>query len=217
MHFRLYVSLQLNFFDMTWWLLIIPFISAFIGWMINGIIIKMLFYPEKPGRIAGFAIQGFFPKRQQEFAEKLGRFVSEEMLSPEEIKQKINDPSHLKKFLSVVETHVDDFLHRKLNDAFPILSKFLGDKTRSQLKSYFMIELDSLFPALIGNYAGNLLTDIDIRKIVVDKVATYPMDKLESIFRQSLAKELRFIRITGAISGFLIGVIQVALAFLLRK
>jgi uncharacterized membrane protein YheB (UPF0754 family) len=49
---------------MTWWLIMIPFISAFTGSAINHVIIMMLFYPRFPRKIAGFIFQGIIPKKQ---------------------------------------------------------------------------------------------------------------------------------------------------------
>ncbi len=74
----------------NFWLLLIPFISAFIGWFTNWIAIKMLFHPRHPKKILGVTLHGIFPKRQAVFAEKLGKMVSEELLSFEDIQQKID-------------------------------------------------------------------------------------------------------------------------------
>ena len=57
-------------------LYLIPFISAFIGWITNWIAIKMLFHPKDPKRILGVTFHGIFPKRQQQFATKLGAVVA---------------------------------------------------------------------------------------------------------------------------------------------
>jgi uncharacterized membrane protein YheB (UPF0754 family) len=50
--------------------ILIPLISAFIGWFTNWIAIKMLFHPKEPKRILGIRFHGIFPKRQGHFAEK---------------------------------------------------------------------------------------------------------------------------------------------------
>jgi uncharacterized membrane protein YheB (UPF0754 family) len=82
---------------MNWWLLIIiPCISAFIGWITNLVAIKMLFHPRQPVRILGLTIQGIFPKRQMQFAQKLGALVSNELLSFDEIEAKITSEENLK-------------------------------------------------------------------------------------------------------------------------
>jgi uncharacterized membrane protein YheB (UPF0754 family) len=103
---------------MSIWLLSIPFISAFIGWFTNWIAIKMLFHPKEPKKILFLTFHGVFPKRQRQFAEKLGKLVSTELLSFKEIEEKIVNPENLKKLMPFVEGKVDDFLRRKLSDAF---------------------------------------------------------------------------------------------------
>ena len=106
---------------MSVWLLTIPFISAFIGWFTNWIAIKMLFHPKAPRRILGITFHGIFPKRQQQFAEKLGKLVSNELLSFSDIEQKITKPENIEKLLPQVEEHIDIFLRTKLSDTFPML------------------------------------------------------------------------------------------------
>ena len=89
--------------------MLIPLISAFIGWVTNWVAIKMLFHPREPKRILGITIQGIFPKRQQQFAEKLGKLVSNEFLSFSDIEEKISSPENLRKIMPMIENHVDEF------------------------------------------------------------------------------------------------------------
>jgi uncharacterized membrane protein YheB (UPF0754 family) len=194
---------------MNYWLLLIPVISAFIGWVTNWIAIKMLFHPREPKRFLGFSFQGVFPKRQQIFAEKLGRMVSAEFLSFEDIEQKIASPQNLQKLLPMIEKHVDNFLRIKLGDEMPFLSLFIGDRTIHSLKRIFMQELETLFPQVMKNYAGHLQEELDLEKIVTEKVASFSTDKLESILYQIMSKEFRFVEILGGVIGFIIGLVQV--------
>ena len=76
-------------------LYLIPFISAFIGWFTNWIAIKMLFHPKNPVKVLGITIQGIFPKRQQQFAQKLGVLVATELLHFNDIASKLKDPKQL--------------------------------------------------------------------------------------------------------------------------
>ena len=118
---------------MSPWLILIPVISGFIGWVTNWVAIKMLFHPRNPVRFLGMTIQGIFPKRQEQFAIKLGKLVSEQLLSFKDIEQKIVSPENLQKLMPVVETHVDDFLRNKLADVFPVISMFIGENLFSDL------------------------------------------------------------------------------------
>jgi len=117
--------------------------------------------------------------------------------------------------LPVVEGHIDQFLRQKLSDVFPVISMFIGDKTINQLKEVFMSELEQLFPVLMKNYMVNLKQELDLERIVIEKVSAFSTDKLESILYQIMAKEFRFIELLGAILGFIIGVVQVLITLLL--
>lgn len=199
---------------MNYWLLIIPVISAFIGWVTNWVAIKMLFHPREPKKFLGITFHGIFPKRQQQFAEKLGKLVSAEFLSFSDIEQKISSPENLKKIMPMIETHIDDFLRHKLSNEMPILSMFIGDKTINSLKEVFMKELEILFPQVMKQYAANLKTELDLEHIVIQKVSNFSSDKLEEILYQIMSKEFRFVEVIGAVIGFIIGVVQVAITVL---
>ncbi len=195
-------------------LILIPVISAFIGWFTNWIAIKMLFHPKVPVKVLGITFHGIFPKRQKQFAEKLGKLVSQELLSFSDIEKKISNPDNIEKLMPYVETHIDHFLRVKLAEEMPMISLFIGDKTINQMKSVFIKELQTLFPSIMENYMGQLEKDLDLEKIVVDKVSGFSSDKLEEILQAIMSKEFRFVEIIGGVLGFVIGLLQVLLTIL---
>ncbi len=194
---------------MNWWLVLIPLISAFIGWFTNWIAIKMLFHPKEPKKILGITFQGIFPKRQQQFATKLGKLVSNELLSFAELEQKITNPVNIKKILPILEKHIDTFLREKLTAQIPMLGMLIGDKTIGQVKEVFLKELEELFPVAMKQYMAALEHDLDLEKIVISKVSSFSSNKLEDILYQIMLAEFRFVEIIGAVLGFIIGVVQV--------
>ncbi len=195
-------------------LILIPIISAFIGWFTNWIAIKMLFHPKLPTKILGITFHGIFPKRQKQFAEKLGKLVSQELLSFSDIEKKISNPENIEKLMPFVETHIDHFLRVKLAEEMPMISMFIGDKTINQMKAVFIKELQTLFPSMMENYMGQLEKDLDLEKIVVDKVSGFSSDKLEEILQAIMSKEFRFVEIIGGVLGFIIGLLQIFLTIL---
>ena len=199
---------------MSIWLISIPFISAFIGWFTNWIAIKMLFHPKEPKKILFITFQGVFPKRQRQFAEKLGKMVSTELISFKEIEEKIVNPDNLKKLMPFVEIKIDDFLRNKLSDAFPIISMFIGNSTINQLKTIFMAELEIILPEMIASYMKNMESQLDLEKIVTEKVYGFSSDKMENILVQIMSKEFKFIEVIGAILGFFIGLLQVGITLI---
>lgn len=191
--------------------LLIPLISAFIGWITNLVAIKMLFHPRNPVRLGFFTLQGIFPKRQTQFAEKLGKLVADELLSFEDISEKLSNPERIKDMLPGIADQMDHFLRQKLPDTMPVLSMFIGDNTIDKIKGVFMGEMETLLPQLIHQYVDSHQNDLDLEQIVTSKVSGFSSDKLEEILNSIMKKEFRFVEIIGGVLGFIIGIIQVVI------
>jgi len=188
---------------------LIPLISAFIGWITNLVAIKMLFHPRQPVKLLFFTLQGIFPKRQRQFAEKLGKLVADELLSFEDISEKLSNPDRIRGMLPSIADQMDHFLREKLPDTMPVLSMFIGDNTIEKIKGVFMSEMELLLPQLIRQYVDSHQNDLDLEKIVTGKVSGFSSDKLEEILNSIMKKEFRFVEIIGGVLGFIIGIIQV--------
>ena len=177
---------------MPWTSIIITILlTTFTGWITNWVAIKMLFHPRNPVKILGITFHGVFPKNQQRIAEQLGKVVGKELLSFDEIEQKITNPENLQKLKPEIEAHIDNFLSNKLKDVFPMLSMFIGDKTINKLKEAFLKELETLFPVLIKNYIDKLKQDVDIEKIIEAKLSAVSSARLEEFFNQYAKRDPR--------------------------
>ncbi len=176
--------------------------------------LKMLFHPRQPKRILGIRLHGVFPKKQKQIAENLGRIVGRELLSYEDIATKITDPNNLESMYPMVEAHIEKFLTEKLTVSMPMIAMFIGEKTIAQFKGIFMEELKLLLPELLKSYVGKLQNQLDLERIVYEKVAAFSSNKLEEMLNKILTKEFRFVELIGAILGFLIGLMQIGLTFL---
>lgn len=195
-------------------LILIPIISGFIGWITNWVAIKMLFHPQKPIRILGLTIQGIFPKRQALFAAKMGKLVSTELLSFDEIKAVITRPENLEGLMPKLEAAIDRFLREKLTTVMPMISMFIGDKTIDKIKTVLTEEIQQLFPEMINGYVDSMKDNLDLEKIVTDKVTAFSGEKLESILYQVMSKEFRFVEILGGVLGFIIGLLQILIVYI---
>lgn len=198
--------------NFTLWLL--PFISAFIGWFTNWIAIKMLFHPKQPVRFLGITIQGIFPKRQAQFAAKLGQLVARELIHFDQIAGQLKDPEQLSALKPAIESHVDAFLKVRLQERIPMLAVFMGESTLEKIKAGLLEEIDMLLPEVIGQYTDRLAQKVDIEQMVTEKVANFSSDKLEEILVHIMSREFRFVEIIGGVLGFVIGLVQVLLTML---
>lgn len=174
----------------------------------------MLFHPKKPVNVLGITIQGIFPKRQQQFAQKLGVLVANELIHFDEIADKLKDPEQLRALTPTIETHIDTFLKVRLKEKIPVIAMFVGGSTLDKIKEGMMDEINLLLPQVISQYTDGLKEKIDIEKMVTDKVAAFSSDKLEEILAAIMKKEFRFVEILGGVLGFIIGLLQVAITLL---
>jgi uncharacterized membrane protein YheB (UPF0754 family) len=89
---------------------------------------------------------------------------------------------------------------------------FIGDKTIDTLKNVFMQELESLFPQVMKQFAANLKNDPKVEEMITSKLAAISPQKLETM----LSAPLRAIGLLGAITGFVVGCLQLVLILLIQ-
>lgn len=200
---------------MGWWLYITPFFAAALGWLLAAAAIRILFRPYSPKKIAGFHLQGLLPAKQQELAAKAGA-LSASFFSIKEIEEKITHPDSVKKIMPQAEEQIDHFLRVKLVKSMPVVGMFVGDKTINTLKAVFMTELEQLFPEIMKNYMGRLQEDLNIEQLVAARIAAITPAAIETGLRGLLKKELQLTKLLGALMGFIIAAVQLALLLLLR-
>jgi uncharacterized membrane protein YheB (UPF0754 family) len=186
-------------------------LSCFTGWFVIWILIKLLFRPYKPVHIAGFKIQGIVAANQQQIAEKIGRLVSTELFSFEALQEKATNPENFNKLKPEIETHIDIFLRERLKDTFPMLSMLIGDKTINQLKTAFLLELESLFPVVMKSYLAGLENELDLEKMITQKIAGFSISKTEGLVLTSAKKQLVKLQVLGAAIGLLLGLVYILL------
>jgi uncharacterized membrane protein YheB (UPF0754 family) len=190
-------------------------LSCFTGWFVLWVSIKLLFRPLNPLSVAGLKIQGILPANQQMIAAKIGKMVSTDLFSFDALQQKVTDPENFNKLKPEIETHIDSFLRERLKETFPMLSMLIGDKTINQLKTAFLTELETLFPALMKSYVANLEKDLDIEKEVSEKIAGFSISKAEELVFSSAKKQLLKVQLFGAAIGFLTGLVHILINTLL--
>lgn len=187
---------------------LVPVVSAFTGWLASWILVKMLFQPKEPKKILGFTIQGIFPKRQRQVAEKLGKLVGAELFSFADPGKQVADPANFQKLMPLIEEHIDAFLRVKLPQKMPMIGMFIGDRTINELKAVFIEELETLFPVVMKSYMAGLHT-MDLETMVTERLSQFSIDKMEQALRATMGRELKQVGLLAAGIGFLIGFLEV--------
>ena len=189
----------------------LPLIGALIGWLTNYIAIKMLFHPKNEVRFFFIPVQGVFPKRQKLLARKLGQVVSEELVSAQDVTDHLKEKATSEAVLNHIALRLEEGISSRLPGAFPILAMLKSSDMAEKIKNMLLDQMGSLNEELIDKISGELEEELDVQRIVEEKVAAFSSDKLEELLISIMRREFKFVEMVGAVLGFLIGVAQILL------
>ncbi len=103
-----------------------------------------------------------------------------------------------------LEAKLDDFVFHK-----PIgrLNRFISLKSQSidKISNYISQQIIHL----ISKDITHVVEAVNLKKVVVDKINLFPLERLEELLQSIIRKHLKWINIFGAILGLIIGSLQI--------
>lgn len=187
--------------------MLLSIIGAAIGWMTNVFAIKLIFRPLKPIKIpvVNFSIQGLIPKRKAEIARSIGHTVETELVSIEEIIDKLIEEENKSQIIAQIKKKVRTIAEEKMPSLIP-----------SAIRNMILVYVDEIIESE-GENAINELSEklihkatsqVSISEIIEEKINKFELDKLEEIILNIAKKELKHIELLGGLIGFVIGFMQ---------
>lgn len=193
-------------------LFLIVGIGAMIGWITNYIAIKMLFRPYKEMNFLFFKIQGLIPKRRSEIAVSIADTVQKELISLKDITNSLNADELEEKMGAVIDKILEEKLESEITKKFPMLAMFLSDEIINKIKSMIKTSILENKETIINMFTSYLKEKVDFKKIIIENVEAFSLEKLEEITYSLAKKELKHIEVIGAILGGIIGIFQFAIS-----
>lgn len=193
-------------------LFLIVGIGAMIGWITNYIAIKMLFRPYKEMNFLFFKIQGLIPKRRSEIAISIADTVQKELISLKDITSSLNADELEEKIGTVIDKILEEKLESEITKKFPMLAMFLSDEIINKIKSMIKTSILENKETIINMFTSYLEEKVDFKKIIIENVEAFSLEKLEEITYSLAKKELKHIEVIGAILGGIIGIFQFAIS-----
>lgn len=193
-------------------LFLIVGIGAMIGWITNYIAIKMLFRPYKEMNFIFFKIQGLIPKRRSEIAVSIADTVQKELISLKDITNSLNADELEEKMGTVIDKILEEKLESEITKKFPMLAMFLSDEIINKIKSMIKTSILENKETIINMFTSYLEEKVDFKKIIIENVEAFSLEKLEEITYSLAKKELKHIEVIGAILGGIIGIFQFAIS-----
>lgn len=178
------------------WLLIIPVISAALGFIINSITTQYFFAT-------------YLPAKKNEIISGISNKMND-ILPLADIQSKIADPNLIEKAMPMIEQHIDEFLNVKLPQEIPMLGMFIGNKTTDKIKEVFMNQVKLLFPQVMVKIVGDVKENFNIQQMLTHRLQNM---NVEQELQIKMKKPLNKYKIAGAVGGFIIGCINLLLFY----
>jgi uncharacterized membrane protein YheB (UPF0754 family) len=199
---------------MNYYYFLIPIIGAIIGYFTNYIAVKMLFRPLLPINIPilNISIQGLLPSRRDELAVSIAESIESNLLSIDSIIEEF-DKELIKEELNII---IKETIEKKINDNFKyVMPKMLKDVSREILTDIVQEEIDNNFDSWMDNIANKIKDEVDLKEMIEEKIKSFPLIKVEEIVLEIADRELKHIEYLGGIIGFVIGLGQLLLVYLI--
>lgn len=189
----------------TW--IAVPLLGGVIGYVTNKIAVKMIFRPIRPVSVLGIRVQGLIGRRQQELAESIGKVVGDHLVQHEDVVKSFKKVDFQRLFGDVL----DRGLQPKIAElrSLPLIGGFLTEERIQSIRSGIVQGVLKHKDAILERLEDAVERDLDIQALVTEKVAAFPVERLERLVLDVSARELRAIEVLGAVLGVLIGLLQV--------
>jgi uncharacterized membrane protein YheB (UPF0754 family) len=195
-----------------WLDLVIPIVSAIVGWGTNVLALRMTFYPlefvgwkTKNGKpLIGW--QGIIPSKGASMASKAVDMITGKLIDVEEQFARINPKVVAKEMEPRMLDLTREIMEEAMNQEVP-LWKLLGKKQKEIIFQRAAAEIPKVTEEIMEDVKNNITEIFNLKKMAVDHL-TQNKELMNRIFLEVGHKEFKFIEYSGFYFGFLFGVIQ---------
>jgi uncharacterized membrane protein YheB (UPF0754 family) len=193
----------------NWIVLLIPLISALVGWFTNVVAIKMMFYPvEFVGVPPYLGWQGVIPANALRLAKISNTLITQKLLS---LRQLFDETFSADSFAGklgaviddVTEQVIDEVANKHAKAMWDNAGEFMQNKVRQQVRA----EVIEVSRAIAMDMADDIDNIMDIEKTVLEAMDRHKA-LMGEMFYEVGRKEFKFIERSGLYFGFLLGIIQ---------
>lgn len=196
-----------------WTWILLPLVGGVIGWVTNTIAVRMIFRPVKPWRFLGLRVQGLVPRRQRDLATSIGRVVGNHLVEHKDVVRSMNKLD----FEGILGAVIDKGLGPKVRElrSLPLIGGFLTEERVADIRNSLTKGILAHKETILDEVEKGLEAGLDVPRLVQEKVAAFPVLRVEQMILEVARRELRAIEVLGGVLGVLIGLLQVVGLWLL--
>jgi uncharacterized membrane protein YheB (UPF0754 family) len=193
----------------NWIVLLIPLISAMVGWFTNVVAIKMMFHPVEFFGIPPYlGWQGVIPANALRLAKVSNTLITDKLLS---LKQLFDETFNADSFTGKLDAVIDDVTEQIIDEVannharamWDNAGEFMQNKVRQRVRA----EVVEVSHAIALDMADNIDRIMDIERTVLEAIDRHKA-LMGEMFYEVGQQEFKFIERSGLYFGFLFGIVQ---------
>lgn len=196
--------------DLTdnWWLyLSMPFVAALIGYVTKIVALEMLYRPLEFCGIGFIGWQGLVPRRAGKVASITMAMLTENLLKPEEILDRIDVREAVEALGEPLGRLVEDVSREVIDDLHPGLWESLPPPARLAVTSAIQARAPALLDEVLAHVRSDVPRYLDLEFLTISMLVQNKRS-LNALMRQTAGATLGFIRRSGIYFGLAIGLVQ---------
>jgi uncharacterized membrane protein YheB (UPF0754 family) len=194
--------------EFDWLVLLIPLISAFIGWGTNVVAVKMMFSPvDFVGVRPFFGWQGIVPANARNLAARSTELITDKLIDLKGLFAAFDAEEFSTHLDKAVDELTDQIIDETAGKYAAEMWENMAESARQPIRQMVRAEVKRVTVEILADMSENIEDILDIQDIVVDAVER---DKalVGEMFQRVGDLEFRFIKRSGAYFGLLFGVFQ---------
>ncbi len=208
-----------------WAVLTIPPVTAFVTWAHVGMALAMLFYPIQfwglrirglPMDLQGLGWQGIVPAK----AGKISGVIVDQTLSKlgslDEFFQAMNPEELAELITKTVDNNLENLIDEIMMERTATLWNNTPYAIKRRIYTHAHSQMPTIMKALVLDLTQNVETLVDMRRMIVAKMES-DRRLMVNMFLRVGKKEIKFIWKVSAVIGFLFGLVQMVLFYLIPE
>lgn len=191
-------------------IIMMPIISALIGWGTNWLALKMTFGPMEYVGVRPFGWQGIIPAKAEKMAGKTVDLLTAHLIDVRELFSRIDHGKVLEEMGPALKGLARELIDSGMKEHMSLVWRLMPGMAKERLYKQAEAQLPAAVKGVMDAMHDDLTGIFDIRQMVVSHIAA---DKriLNRLFLECGEQEFRFIERSGLYFGFLFGLLQAAI------
>jgi uncharacterized membrane protein YheB (UPF0754 family) len=184
-----------------------PFIAAAIGWFTKLVAIRMMFRPHKFRGIGPLGWQGIIPRRSAQMVDVLCQTLTGRLINNSDIVDRLDGKELARRIERPMRKEMARLVPMVAEEYQPALWGLLPGPARDMVVQRAQDASTEAVPKLVKAIRRDIDEIFDLQEMVTAEFLADP-DILEKMFLDVGRREFAFIRHSGLIFGFVIGLLQ---------